>query len=185
MLLHVSCELLLGLACLWAAARSLRQGRAWAMGGLLLMGVAALLGALQFAGIAAATSWHQGATQLSGRIALLLIAAGGLQQHGQRLLLVIAAVVLWLVPDSFALAGNLLVLLAIAWHGRSRRWPLAVAGSLLFPVAALLVGSRGEWFGVARQDLFHLLLAVAVLCWGLAGLRAFARPAALSSLQSA
>lgn len=184
MLLHVSCELLLSLSCLWAAARSLGQGRVWAMGGFLLMGTAALLGAVQYAGVAAAAPWHQAVTQLSGRLGLLLIAVGGLQQHGQRLLLLVAAVVLWFVPENLALAGNLLALLAIAWRGRSQRWPLAVAGSLLFPVAALLVGTHGEWFGVARLDLFHLLLAVAVLCWSQAGLRAFTRISATSSLQS-
>lgn len=146
------------------------------MTGLLLMGTAALLGALRYAGFETVTPWHQAASQLSGRLGLLLIAVGGLQRSVGRLWLLGAALLLWWLPDNLALLGNLLALLAIAWRGRSRHWPLAIAGSLLFPLAGLLVGTRGTWAGVARLDLFHLLLALAVLCWGLAGLHAGSRP---------
>ena len=67
--------------------------------------------------------------------------------------------------------GNALALLALAWPGRSRRWALAVAGSLAFLLAGLVIGTQGDWLGVPRVDFFHLCLASAVLAWVGARLR--------------
>lgn len=70
------------------------------------------------------------------------------------------------------LAISVLALVVIAWPGRSRHWPLAIAGGALFALVGLVVGSRGEWLGIPRVDLYHLGLAAAVLLWLRAGLRA-------------
>ncbi|MGC4010827.1 MAG: hypothetical protein QM805_18695 [Pseudomonas sp.] len=71
-----------------------------------------------------------------------------------------------------SLSGRItLLLIAIAWPGRSQRWPLAMAGALLFVLAGLGIAGRGEWQGIPRVDLYHLTLMLATLCWTLARLR--------------
>jgi len=167
----VLCELLLCATSLWAAADSLKNGHGWRVLGFVLIAVTALLGALVYGGLEAARPTHQTMTGLSGRIALLLIAIGSLHGATRHLLLAaVAALMLWL-PDNLALAGNLLALIAIAWPGRSQRWPLAMAGALLFVLAGLGIAGRGEWWGVLRVDLYHLTLMLATLCWTFARLR--------------
>jgi hypothetical protein len=167
----VICELLLCAASSWAAADSLRHGHGWRLLGFVLIAATALAGALVYGGLEDLRPAHQAMSGVSGRITLLLIAVGSL--HGaprHALLLAVGALMLWL-PDNLALAGNLLALVAIAWPGRSRRWPLALAGALLFVLAGLGIGGRGEWLGIARLDLYHLTLMLATLCWANAGLQ--------------
>lgn len=167
----VICELLLCAASLWAALDSLKNKHGWRALGFALIAVTALLGALVYGGLEAARPAHQAMTSLSGRIALLLIAIGSLHGVTRHLLLAaLAALMLWL-PDNLALAGNLLALIAIAWPGRSQRWPLAMTGALLFVLAGLGIAGRGEWQGIPRVDLYHLTLMLATLCWTLARLR--------------
>ncbi|WP_275628682.1 hypothetical protein [Pseudomonas sp. 273] len=170
MILHVFCELLLFAACLWAALGSLRRRQGWAVPGFALFGLAALLGALEYAGLDALAPLHQQASDIAGRLGLLLIALGGVGGWGLNLAVAGLCAVMSLLPDGPSLAVNLLALLAIVRRGRSRRWPLALAGAVLFAAAGLLVGTRGEWSGVARVDIFHLVLALAVWCWGRAEL---------------
>lgn len=166
----VICELLLCIACLWACAISLKDRQGWRACGFLSIAATALVGALVYAGVEQVQPAHQAMSGVSGRIALLLIAVGSLHRMSHRwLLLAAAALMLW-VPQQWALAGNLLALIAIAWPGRSQRWPLAIAGSLLFIFAGLVVGARGEWHGIARQDIYHLTLMLAALSWGIARL---------------
>ncbi|NUT77799.1 hypothetical protein HNO86_22375 [Pseudomonas sp. C1C7] len=169
-MLSVLCEVMLCSACLWAGTISLKDRQGWRAAGFLLIAVTALMGALVFAGLEQVRPAHQFLSGVSARIALLLIAVGCLRRISQRLLLVAALACLLWVPNQWALAGNLLALIAIAWPGRSQRWSLAVAGSLLFAFAGLVVGSRGEWQGIARQDLYHLTLMLAALSWGIARL---------------
>ncbi|WP_447748300.1 hypothetical protein [Pseudomonas nicosulfuronedens] len=167
----VICELLLCAASLWAAANSLRHGHGYRVVGFVLMAIAALMGALVYGGVEALRPAHQAMSGITGRITLLLIAVGSLHGAPRHLLLIaLATLMLWL-PANLALAGNLLALFAIAWPGRSRRWPLALAGALLFVLAGLGIGGRGEWLGVARLDLYHLTLMLATLCWANAGLQ--------------
>lgn len=166
----VICELLLCIASLWACAVSLKHRQGWRAIGFLLIAITATAGALVYAGLEQVKPAHQAMSGVSGRIALLLIAVGGWQRSSYRLLLVASAAILLWVPEHLALAANLLALVAIAWPGRSQRWPWAVAGSLLFIFAGLVVGVRGEWHGFARLDLYHLALMLAVLSWGIARL---------------
>lgn len=167
----VICELLLCAASLWAAVDSLKNGQGWRALGFALIASTALLGALVYGGLETTRPAHQVMTSLSGRIALLLIAIGSLHGATRHLLLAtLAALMLWL-PDNLALAGNLLALIAIAWPGRSQRWPLAIAGALLFVLAGLGIAGRGEWWGIPRVDLYHLTLMLATLSWSLARLR--------------
>lgn len=166
----VICEFLLCLACLWAAFTSLQDRQGWRATGFLTIAFTALLGALVYAQLQPFQPAHQFMAGVSGRIALLLIAVGCLRRLGHRLLLVAGAAILLAVPEQWTLAGNGLALIAIAWPGRSRRWSLAITGSLLFLFAGLVVGARGEWQGIARQDIYHLTLMLAALSWGIARL---------------
>ncbi|MBM7059608.1 hypothetical protein JQX08_02695 [Pseudomonas sp. UL073] len=168
--LNVLCELLLCTACLWAAYGALRASQTWRLLGFLLIGAAALLGAVHYAGVEQVATAHQQLSAVSGRLSLLLIALGAVRGvRRQALVLALGALMLGL-PEQAALFGNLLALLAIGWPGRSQRWALACTGCLLFLCAGLAVGTRGEWLGIARLDLFHLTLLAAVLCWSFAGL---------------
>ncbi|MCE4070512.1 MULTISPECIES: hypothetical protein [Pseudomonas] len=167
----VLCELLLCAASVWAAADSLKNGHGWRVAGFAMITFTALLGALVYGGLEMARPAHQTMTGISGRISLLLIAVGSLHGATRHLLLAaLAALMLWL-PNNLALAGNLLALIAIAWPGRSQRWPLAIAGALLFVLAGLGIAERGDWWGIPRVDLYHLTLMLATLCWTLARLR--------------
>lgn len=170
MLSSTNCELLLCAACLGAALVSHRDRHGWRVLGFVLIALTALVGAEVYAGEVALHPSHQFLSSVSGRVSLLLIAVGSLHGVARPLLLIaLAALMLWL-PEPAVLAGNLLALIAIAWPGRSRRWPLAIAGSLLFVLAGLVVGTRGEWMGLLRLDIYHLTLMLAALCWMLARL---------------
>ncbi|MCU1759817.1 hypothetical protein NTD84_08800 [Pseudomonas sp. 14P_8.1_Bac3] len=166
----VICELLLCMASIWAGAVSLKDRQGWRTAGFLLIATTALLGALVYARLEQFQPVHQFMSGVSARLALLLIAVGGLYRMSHRLLLVAAAAVMLWVPEQWALAGNVIALIAIAWPGRSRRWPLALMGALLFMFAGLVVGVRGDWHGIARQDIYHLTLMLAALSWGMARL---------------
>lgn len=165
--LSVLCELLLCASCLWAASASLSRQHGWMALGFLLIGSAALLGAFNYAGVEQVKPWHQSVSGVSGKLALVLIAAGGaLSGWRQHLLVLLFAAAMLLLTSQLVLVGNLLALLLIVWNGRSR-WLLAATGSVLFVAAGLLVGTQGVWQGIARVDLFHLTLALAVVCWTL------------------
>lgn len=170
-MLAVACELLLFGACLWTARDCGRRRQGWATLGFILLGLAALLGALTYAGVAGVAEPHHGLSTVAGRLALPLIAVAGGVGRWRVFGVLLAVAAMSLLPDQVVLAGNLAALLVIAWKGRSQRWPFAVAGVVLFAAAGLLIGTQGEWLGIARLDLFHLCLAAAVLAWGVAGLR--------------
>ena len=170
MILHVLGELILASVCLWAALRAMMQSEGWRVCGFVLMALGALTGALEYAGVSQAQPWHQWAVQCSSHWSLLLIAVGALSgRRGNALVMAIAAL-LWTVPDALVLAANLLALLVIGWRGRSQRWPLALIGCALFVVSGLWVAGPGGWLGTPRVDLYHLGLAIAVVCWTRAGL---------------
>jgi len=170
-MLPVIAELLLTLACAVAAGLALRERQGWRALGFLCLGVAACLGALEYAGVAILAEPHHQASMLSGAVGLPLIALGRLDGGlGRQALVLLASVALLLLPSALTLLTNLVALLAIAWPGRSRRYPLAVLGALLFTGSGLLIGTRGEWAGVPRRELFHLGLTLAVTAWALAGL---------------
>ncbi|QRY81754.1 hypothetical protein JVX91_11855 [Pseudomonas sp. PDNC002] len=170
-MLPVIAELLLTLACAVAAGLALRERAGWRALGFLSMGVAAFLGALEYGGFTGLVELHHQASVLSGAVSLPLIALGRINGAAIRhALVLLVCVALVLLPSQLSLLGNLVALLVIAWPGRSRRYPLALLGALLFIGAGLLIGTRGEWAGIARRELFHLALGVAVTAWVLAGL---------------
>ncbi|CDF86217.1 hypothetical membrane protein [Pseudomonas knackmussii B13] len=169
-MLAVFCELVLFGACAWVAWGCTRRCQGWAVLGFVFLGVAALLGALAYAGVAAVGEPHHWLSTAAGRVALLLIAFAGGIGRWRVFGLLLAGLAMSLLPDQLVLVGNLAALLAIAWKGRSARWPFAVAGVVLFASAGLLIGTHGEWLGMARLDLFHLCLVAAVLTWGAAGI---------------
>ncbi|MBB4862609.1 hypothetical protein HNP46_001453 [Pseudomonas nitritireducens] len=170
-MLPVIAELLLTLACAVAAWLALRERYGWRALGFLSMGVAALLGALEYGGVEALAEPHHLASVVSGAIGLPLIALGRLAGSPvQRALVLLVCMALVMLPSQVTLLTNLVALLVIAWPGRSRRYPLALIGSLLFIGSGLLIGTRGELAGVPRRELFHLGLTLAIGAWAFAGL---------------
>lgn len=171
LILHVGGELLLAAACLLAAWSYGRERQGWRAAGFVSMALAALAGAVLYAGVGAIDEVHRQLAFISSRIGLLLIAFVWLHGAPRHLALLALAAAMLVAPAPVALVGNALALLALAWPGRSQRWPLAVFGSLAFLLAGLVIGTQGDWFGVPRVDLFHLSLALAVLAWVGARLR--------------
>lgn len=165
-MLPVIAELLLTLACAVAAWLALREEQGWRALGFVSMGFAALLGALEYGGIAVLSEPHHLASVVSGAVGLPLIALGRLSGAPvQRAVVLLACMALVMLPSQATLLTNLIALLVIAWPGRSRRYPLALLGALLFIGSGLLIGTRGELAGVPRRELFHLGLAMAVVTW--------------------
>lgn len=165
LILHVGGELLLASACLLAAWLHGREREGWRAAGFVSMALAALAGAVLYAGFSAVDDLHRQLAFVSSRIGLPLIAFVWLQGAPRHLALLALAAAMLLLPPPVALVGNALALVALAWPGRSRRWPLAVAGSMAFLLAGLVIGTQGDWLGIPRVDLFHLCLATAVLAW--------------------
>jgi hypothetical protein len=135
------------------------------------MGIAAALGALEYGGVTRLAEPHHLASVVSAAIGLPLIALGRLSGAPvQRAVVLLLCMALVMLPSQVSLLTNLVALLVIAWPGRSRRYPLALLGSLLFIGSGLLIGTRGELAGVPRRELFHLGLTLAIGAWALAGL---------------
>lgn len=177
-MLAVACEVLLCGACLYAAGDCVRRRQGWAVLAFVLLGLAAALGALLYAGLAGLAGLHEWFSTGAGRLFLPLLATAGGASRGRLLGVLAALAFMSVAPPQLLLAGNLLALLVIAWKGRSRHGARALTGAVLFAGTGLLVGSRGEWLGIPRLDLFHLGLAWAVAVWGCAGIGA---PAATSA----
>jgi hypothetical protein len=163
--LHVGCELVLAAGCGLAVFVGWRCEAPWAMLGFALMGAAALFGAFRYAGFESVTDAHRSLSLLSSRFALLLIAVGRARSNSQRLLVLLGCAATMFAPHLAALGINLAALLVIACRAGPGRHAFAIAGSLLFVLAGLVIGAEGEWMSVPRVDLFHLALAAAVLCW--------------------
>jgi len=170
-MLPVIAELLLTLACAVGAWLALREQQGWRALGFVSMGVAAFLGALEYGGVTVLAELHHLASVVSSAVGLPLIALGRLSGAPvQRALVLLVCMALVLLPSQVTLVSNLVALLVIAWPGRSRRYPLALLGALLFIASGLLIGTRGEWAGVPRRELFHLGLMLAIVAWAFAGL---------------
>ncbi|MBV8502595.1 MAG: hypothetical protein JO006_12855 [Paucibacter sp.] len=171
MWLHIACESMLAACGALAALNAWRARSVLASLGFGLISSSALLGAIVYAGVEDAVAAHDELSLLAARIALLLIAAQGLRNRRWTVGVAVACALSLVVPPPADLAISMLALVAIAWKGRSRDWPSAIAGAALFVLAGLVIGTRGEWLGVPRVDLFHLSIAAAVLAWLRAGLR--------------
>jgi len=169
MWMHVACELLLAACCLPPSLAAGRRGALLAAIGFGLIGVAAFLGAWVYAGAQGLVPTHELATFFAARLSLFLIAVAPPHGRMQWVGVAAAGVVALLIPSPLDLAVSVLALGAIAWKGRSQRWPLAVTGAALFALAGLVVGTQGAWLGIPRVDLYHLSIAAAVLAWLAAG----------------
>ena len=170
MILHIACELALAVCSALNIFVAWRHRAHLASLGFGLIGLAALLGAGAYAGAQAAVAAHDALTFLAARLGLLLIAARGLRDAKWAAGVAVVCVVALLAPSPADLAISVLALIAIAWKGRSRQWPLAIAGAVLFALVGLLVGGPGEWLGIPRVDLYHLGLSAALLLWLRAGI---------------
>jgi hypothetical protein len=167
MTFHIACEIILLCACLWAAMLSARRGGVLAALGFTLIGVASALGVLEYAGMESVADIHRTASRISGRLSLACIALDALRLRGIWLAFAAAAALILLpwLPAPAALAVNVGALCGIVYGHRQRGLKAAIAGALLFMLAGIAIGTKGQWQGVARVDLYHLALALAVVCW--------------------
>lgn len=132
------------------------------------MGAAAALGALRYAGLVELVPAHGFVSSLSGWVSLPLVALHGRLRWRSVLALVGLGVglVVVAVPDNAQiLVGAVAVLMLVVFFARFRRWG-GVVGVLGFPLAALLIGTRGQLASLDRLDLYHLTLAVSVVLVG-------------------
>jgi len=137
--------------------------------GFGLIGLAALFGAAVYAGAQGMEAPHDTATFLAARLGLLLIAAVAWRSTRWTAAVFAVCAAALFVPAPVDLALSVLALVAICWKGRSHHQPLAIAGAALFALVGLVVGTRGEWMGLPRVDVYHLGLAAATLLWLRAG----------------
>lgn len=165
MIFHIACEIVLLLACLAAAVLASRRGGTLAALGFALIGIAAALGALEYAGMDELAETHRLASRISGRLSLVLVALDALRLRGAWFAAAVAVIALPMLPASVALAVNVAALCGIVYGRRQRSLAASIAGALLFILAGIAIGTKGEWQGIARVDLYHLVLALAVACW--------------------
>ncbi|NEX63901.1 hypothetical protein [Noviherbaspirillum galbum] len=171
MFIHVACEIVLLSACLAASLVCWKRRDALAAIGFALIGIASALGALEYAGLAGLGEPHRFASRLSGKISLFLVALDALRVPGSWLLAALALAAFPFLPPFVSLAVNIVALAGIVWGGRRHALWSSLAGAVLFALAGLLIGTKGEWHGFARLDLYHLAIAAAVACWAAGSLR--------------
>lgn len=164
------------------AGRARRYG---AQLGFALAAVAAAMGGVRYGLFPQLKDWHDFLSAVSALIGFPLIGLSmlsfGRKTHwsasrwGVWLLALCAGFALfrhlgWAGEYGLLLQGTTLV--AIVYSG-ALRWPVrlpvihAVVGTILFVFAGLVVGAEGFWGPVRREDIFHILLAIAfcILAW--------------------
>jgi hypothetical protein len=158
------CELVLAAACAWGVARALAVTRIFAALGFGLLGAAAIAGAIEYAGLAQAAPTHQLITRAVTWLSVALIALD--RTLYARALACLAVVGLLVLPAPLAYVVNAAAFGSLAVSSGSAPPHVRVAvlaGIVLFVAAALAVGPTGQIAGWPRLDLYHLMLAVAVV----------------------
>ena len=154
--------------------------------GYAAIAVAAIIGTVKFAGVPALAQHHAIASHIATVVGVPFAAVGfflvtrelRLWAAGTVALLVItAAVVFWNSPTYGLLAGIAAqaIWLWAGFNARSLpgRIPLRVIISVvLTSVAGLVFAPPGEWHGIAKENIFHGLLALALMQQGYAYSRA-------------
>ncbi|WP_269532740.1 hypothetical protein [Chitinimonas sp. BJYL2] len=157
----------LALVALLVAYRCLRNALQAPAAGFALIGTAALVGSMRYGGFTAVLPLHQLLSSWAGWSGLLLVALYGAHRRAVGILLVVGLGLAVLgLGGQIQLATNVLalaILIARAYRLRAQQFSSALAGSFGFTVAGLVVGTQGSWGGMARLDLYHLMIALAVI----------------------
>jgi hypothetical protein len=129
-------------AALWALlrARSLLLGDLAWRGGLALVAIAAAVGAVRYAVAPALAPLHGVLSSVAETVGMPLMAVGLLARSG----------------------------LARREQRGAGFASVGLAGAALATIAALVVGDTGEWHGIARETVFHVLFATSLVCFGAA-----------------
>ncbi len=178
-------DAILATASLAGAAYALRHDRQrWLTpAGLIVLGVAAAFGTLRFAGVDALIPAHEALSRLAGLVGLPLaavgVAAASVKTADLRRLHLAAAicavplaVVAVAVDPEVSRAIRTVVsgaamLAAIGFSAKNRnRW--GALAPVLVLVAGLGLAGEGELAGFHRMGWFHLVMAPAAACFGLA-----------------
>jgi len=155
--------------------RTSRPGHLAAAFGLCIVGTAALLGAIRYAGLDAIADIHLFVSQMGGAVGTPMLGvatAAAIYALSPRPQLLAAGILFagfaldaaFAIPGYRTIAGGLGMVLCIAMGAvLVRRGDMtgvfAIAGAILIAIAGLVIGSRGDWNGILRVDLFHVTLA--------------------------
>jgi hypothetical protein len=166
--MHSASDAVLALTTLGLAWRMRRDAAARA--GWTSIGLAAALGVLLYGGMESLDPAHAFFSDLAGWVCLPLLAAHGrLRWKWVRAALVLGAVLTKLPIPSLVQqgVGGAAVVALVMEFVRARRWK-GVVGALGFALAGLVIGTQGELSGIARLDIYHLVLASSSALMGLA-----------------
>jgi hypothetical protein len=143
--------------------------------------VAALIGTVKFAGVTRLAEFHAIASHIAAIIGVPFAAVGFLALKREiriwamaavGLLFIIAAVLLW-KSSTYALFVGIFAQILWLWGGVLRRAESSillrvVISVVLTSLAGLLFAGPGLWHGIERENIFHGLLALALLQQGYA-----------------
>ncbi len=170
------------LVTLWATWRMARAGHAAAALSLGLIAIPAAMGALRFGGLAELADLHQRASYAAAVSALptfcIAFAFGAWKSRALAIMhvpwlvgvfVLAAAFITW--PMYATVIGASGLVLAVAGAVASRRlgaivWTVIAAA--VYAAAGLVIGTTGEWRGIARVDLYHYALAGANIAFAFA-----------------
>ncbi|GLQ05361.1 hypothetical protein [Sneathiella chinensis] len=180
-------EIVLLLACIFSLAMMRRSyfpvNLFWAVG-VTAIGAAAALGAFVYAGFDSVAPYHTTVTRFAGSVGLVslaLAAAGGIfsrqfHQAGWWIVLIgIMALVGVLLFDAWQLSENVRygvigVLVLAAVYRLLSAFSIGIflaAGTAFLVIAGTAAGSVASMVGMNSTNLYHLLLSVAVLLFGI------------------
>lgn len=167
------------------AAMSARQrslADVFSQTGYAAIAVAALIGTVKFAGVPALAAHHAIASQIATVVGVPFAAVGFFLLTREIrlwaacalvLLVIVAAVLFWSSPTYGLLAGIVAQVIWL-WAGFNAR---ALPGRILLrviisvvltSVAGLVFAPPGLWHGIAKENIFHGLLALALMQQGYA-----------------
>jgi hypothetical protein len=162
-------------ATAWASARLWSRGQRSAALAMALIALPALIGTLRHAGVEALADAHARSSFAAAVAAFPAFCWVFFCAHGRRrlvpvleTLVLIAALigVAWVLqwPPYATVIGaiGLALIVAGALISRDPRVIVnGVGGAALYAIAGLVVGTAGDWSGLLRVDVYHLLIAVA------------------------
>lgn len=154
--------------------------------GYATIAVAALIGTVKFAGVPALATHHAIASHIAAVVGVPFAAVGfflvtrelRLWAAGAVAVLVIAAAVVFWASPTYGLLAGIAAQVIWLWAGFNARAlpgriPLRVIISVvLTSVAGLVFAPPGFWHGIEKENIFHGLLALALMQQGYAYSRA-------------
>lgn len=177
-------DFLVAAMAIFAAMKARRRNLvdAFAQTGYASIAVAALIGTVKFAGVPALAAHHAIASHIAAVVGVPFAAVGFFlvtrEMHlwasvAVALLVITAAVLFWSSPTYGLLAGVAAQLIWL-WAGFNARavpgrvFLRVIISVVLTSVAGLLFAPPGFFYGIEKENIFHGLLALAIMQQGYA-----------------